>query len=128
MVDMDKLVSLGKRRGFIFQSSEIYEGIGGCWDYGPLGIELKNNIKRLWWKDNIHSRNDMVGLDASILMNSKVWEASGHVSGFSDPLVECKNCHHRFKVGDVKKNCRDCGGLLTEARQFNLMFKTNFGP
>ncbi|MBI4232219.1 glycine--tRNA ligase, partial [Candidatus Peregrinibacteria bacterium] len=78
--------------------------------------------------DNIHSRNDMVGLDASILMNPKVWEASGHVSGFSDPLVECKNCHHRFKVGDVKKNCRDCGGGLTEAKQFNLMFKTNFGP
>ncbi|MBI4040340.1 MAG: glycine--tRNA ligase [Deltaproteobacteria bacterium] len=128
MLDMEKLVSLCKRRGFIFQSSEIYGGINSCWDYGPLGVELKNNIKRQWWSAMAH-REGISGLDASILMHPKVWEASGHVAGFSDPLVDCKKCKHRFRADQLsKKHCPDCGGELTELRQFNLMFKTFMGP
>ena len=96
MVDMDKIVSLCKRRGFIFQSSEIYGGLGSAWDYGPLGVELKNNVKRLWWRDNVHLRDDMVGLDAAITMHRKVWEASGHVAGFSDPFTGCFDCGRHF--------------------------------
>ena len=88
MVDMDKIVSLSKRRGFIFQSSEIYGGTGSCWDYGPLGVELKNNVKRVWWRDNVQNRGDMVGLDASILMHTRVWKASGHLDHFTDPMVD----------------------------------------
>ena len=127
---MDKIVSLAKRRGFIFQSSEIYGGQGGAWDYGPLGVELKNNIKRAWWRTNILERDDMVGLDAAILMNPRAWEASGHVGHFTDPMVDCRNCKHRFRADHVEDTCPDCGtkGSFTEARMFNLMFKTFVGP
>jgi len=126
---MDKLVSLCKRRGFIFQSSEIYGGIGSCWDYGPLGVELKNNIKRSWWEVMTHRRNDIEGIDAAILMSPEVWIASGHVDGFTDPLVDCKKCKHRFGADLLETDkCPDCGGELTEPRQFNLMFKTFMGP
>src|ERR1700732_633095 len=99
--DMDKLVSLCKRRGFIFPSSEIYGGINGFWDYGPLGVELKRNIKDAWWVDNVRSRDDMVGLDCSIIMNPRVWEASGHVGGFSDPMGDCRECKARFRADQV---------------------------
>ena len=127
---MDKLVSLCKRRGFIFQSSEIYGGINSCYDYGPLGIELKKNIKELWWRSMIYERDDMEGVDASILMHPKVWEASGHIAGFTDPLVDCKKCKNRFKEDQLKdkEKCPVCGGELTESRNFNLMFKTFMGP
>ncbi|HEX9074225.1 MAG TPA: glycine--tRNA ligase [Anaerolineae bacterium] len=128
---MDTIVSLCKRRGFVFQSSEIYGGIGGFWDYGPLGAELKNNIKRAWWKAMVQDRGDIVGIDAAVIMNPDVWVASGHVETFSDPLVECKNCHHRFRADKIKSDaCPDCGvrGQLTEPRQFNLLFKTHVGP
>jgi glycyl-tRNA synthetase len=128
-VDMETVVSLCKRRGFIFQSSEIYGGIGSTWDYGPLGVELKNNVKRAWWQDNVYARDDMEGLDAAILMHPKVWEASGHVSSFTDPLVDCKGCKRRFRADHIEgTHCPECGGELTEARQFNLMFKTFMGP
>ncbi len=126
---MEKIVSLAKRRGFIFQSSEIYGGLNSCWDYGPLGVELKNNVKRAWWRKVIQERDDMVGLDASILMHPRVWEASGHVAGFTDPLVDCKACKQRFRADHLEGDkCPACGGELTEARQFNLMFKTFMGP
>jgi len=131
MVDMEKIVSLCKRRGFIFQSSEIYGGTGSCWDYGPLGVELKNNVKKIWWRDNVHRRSDIVGVDASILMHPKVWEASGHMSGFSDLLTECSHCHRRFSVpknGISKCPTPNCDGVLSPPRQFNLMFKTFMGP
>jgi glycyl-tRNA synthetase len=126
---MEKIVSLCKRRGFIFQGSEIYGGLAGTFDYGPLGVELKNNIKALWWKRFIHDRNDMYGVDAAILMNPKVWVASGHVSGFSDPLVACTKCKHRFRADqlDDAKKCPDCGGALGDVKQFNMMFKTAIG-
>ena len=130
---MDKLVSLSKRRGYIFQSSEIYGGTGSVWDYGPLGVELKRNIKDRWWSSIVHRRDDIEGLDAAILMNPKVWEASGHVDGFSDPLVECANCHRRFKA-DLPEveggQCPTCGTreAFGEPRMFNLMFKTFMGP
>ena len=160
MVDMDKVVSLSKRRGLIFQSSEIYGGTGSCWDYGPLGVELKNNVKAAWWRDNVQSRTDMVGLDSSILMHPRVWQASGHLDHFTDPMVDCRACKKRFRADKIdemewvhyceatKGNkfivppgeaCKHCGarrtlcpacgrGELTEARQFNLMFKTFMGP
>jgi glycyl-tRNA synthetase len=126
---MDTLVSLCKRRGFIFQSSEIYGGLASCWDYGPLGVELKKNIKDHWWKIMTRDRADVEGIDAAILMDPRVWEASGHVAHFTDPLVDCKQCHHRFKADELESDvCPDCGGELTEARLFNLMFKTFMGP
>src|SRR5690625_1884131 len=130
---MDKLVSLCKRRGFIFQSSEIYGGTGSVWDYGPLGVELKRNIKDFWWRSMVHERDDIEGLDASILMHPRVWEASGHVEGFTDPLVECKNCHRRFRADNLEiqeGQCPVCGtrDAFGEPRQFNLMFKTFMGP
>lgn len=129
MVDMETLVSLCKRRGFIFPGSEIYGGLANSWDYGPLGVELKNNIKRLWWKQFVHERNDMVGIDAALIMNPKVWEASGHVENFSDPLVDCKTCKNRFRFDQVPPDhAGSCGGELTEAKMFNLMFKTHLGP
>ncbi len=128
-VTMETIVSLCKRRGFVFQSSEIYGGLASCWDYGPLGVELKRNIKDFWWRKVVQERDDMVGIDASIMMHPRVWEASGHVAGFSDPLVECKNCGHRFRSTDINSTtCPDCGGPLTEPRMFNLMFKTFMGP
>jgi glycyl-tRNA synthetase len=129
LVDMEKLVSLCRRRGFIFPSSEIYGGLSSCWDYGPLGVELKKNIKDAWWRAVVQQRDDMVGLDSSILMHPKVWEASGHLEGFSDPLVECKECHKRWRSDELKTDkCPDCGGELTEPKLFNLMFKTSVGP
>ncbi len=128
-VNMDKIVSLCRRRGFIFPSSEIYGGLSSCWDYGPLGVELKRNIKEAWWRAVVQERDDMVGLDASILMHPQTWEASGHLEGFADLLVECKSCHLRWRVDDLKGNkCPSCQGDLTEPRQFNLMFKTFMGP
>ncbi|MFA5118324.1 MAG: glycine--tRNA ligase [Candidatus Omnitrophota bacterium] len=127
---MDKIVSLCKRRGFIFPSSDIYGGLANTWDYGPFGIELKNNVKRFWWKTNVHERYDIYGLDAAILMHPKVWEASGHTKNFFDLKSDCKSCKKRFKVEDLKnkEKCPECGGELTESRQFNLMFKTHQGP
>ena len=126
---MEKIVSLCKRRGFIFQSSEIYGGTGGVYDFGPLGVELKNNVKQYWWKKFVTDREDMVGLDAGIIMNAKVWEASGHTSSFADPLVECKKCHKRFRSDQLKdKKCPDCGGELTEEKKFNILVKTFLGP
>ncbi|MFA5309689.1 MAG: glycine--tRNA ligase [Dehalococcoidales bacterium] len=126
---LDKLVSLCQRRGFIFPSSDIYGGLSGCWDYGPIGVELKRNVKAAWWRAIVQERDDIVGLDSSILMNPRVWEASGHVNNFSDPLVECRDCHRRWKADDLKEHkCPTCGGTLTEERMFNTMFKTFAGP
>ena len=128
-IEMDKIVSLCKRRGIIFQNSEIYGGIGNTWDYGPLGVELKRNVKDAWWKSAVYERDDMEGLDAAILMNPAAWEASGHLESFTDPLVDCKKCKHRFRLDDLDgEGCPDCGGELTESRSFNLMFKTFVGP
>ena len=128
-VAMDKIVSLCKRRGIIFQNSEIYGGIGNTWDYGPLGVELKRNVKEAWWQAVVYERDDMEGLDAAILMNPITWQASGHLESFTDPLVDCKKCKHRFRLDDLGgAACPDCGGELTEARSFNLMFKTFVGP
>ncbi len=126
---MEKLVSLAKRRGFFFQSSEIYGGIQGVMDFGPLGVALRNNIKRAWWRSMVELRDDVVGIDAGIIMNPRVWEASGHVQNFTDPLVECKKCHQRFRADQVSgPRHEEDGGEFTEARQFNLMFKTFVGP
>ncbi len=128
---MEKVVSLCKRRGFVFPGSEIYGGLANSWDYGPLGVELKNNIKQLWWKRFVQSRDDMVGIDAALIMNPKVWEASGHLSNFTDPLIECKKCHSRFRADQIDGLvCPNCGekDSFTEAKQFNLMFKTFLGP
>jgi glycyl-tRNA synthetase len=126
---MEKIVSLSKRRGFIYQGSEIYGGLAGTYDFGPLGVTLKNNIKSLWWKRFVEDREDIYGIDAALLMNQNVWKASGHVSGFSDPLVECKKCRHRFRADHLesKKVCPDCGGELGPEKQFNMMFKTHVG-
>ncbi|MFH1003181.1 MAG: glycine--tRNA ligase [Chloroflexota bacterium] len=126
---MEKIVSLARRRGFIFPSSEIYGGLSSCWDYGPLGVELKRNVKEAWWQAMVRERDDMVGLDTSILMHPRVWEASGHIEGFHDPLVECQGCHRRFRQDDLEGDrCPACGGELGQPRQFNLMFKTFMGP
>ncbi|MGZ3743593.1 MAG: glycine--tRNA ligase [Pseudobdellovibrionaceae bacterium] len=131
--DLGTLVSLSKRRGFVFPSSEIYGGLASCWDYGPLGSLLKMNVKRAWW-NAMTRRSDIVGLDAAILMHPMVWKASGHVDGFSDPLVDCKDCKTRFRADNTdsylnEKKCPNCGSKnLSEERSFNLMFKTNIGP
>jgi len=135
---MDKLVSLAKRRGFVFQSSEIYGGLGSVWDYGPLGVELKKNLKERWWRSMVHERGDIEGLDAAILMHPRVWEASGHVEGFTDPLVDCRTCKARFRADQLdqfqcpQKPSKHPGEAdkcdLTEPRMFNLMFKTFMGP
>jgi len=128
-VDLDKIISLCKRRGFLFQSSEIYGGIASTWDYGPLGVELKRNVKDAWWKTMVWGRDDMVGLDSAVIMNPDVWRASGHVDAFSDPLVECKSCHQRWREDQLEEHkCPDCGGELTDTRLFNTMFKTFMGP
>ena len=128
--DMDKILSLSRRRGIIYQSSEIYGGLNATWDYGPLGVELKRNVKDAWWRSVVQERDDIVGLDSAILMHPQVWVTSGHVESFSDPLVECKSCHMRFRVDDLSDmaKCPECGGELTDPRQFNLMFKTFMGP
>ncbi len=135
---MDKLVSLAKRRGFVFQSSEIYGGLGSVWDYGPLGVELKKNLKERWWRSMVHERGDIEGLDAAILMHARVWEASGHVEGFTDPLVDCRTCKARFRADQLdqfqcpQKPSKHPGEAnqcdLTAPRMFNLMFKTFMGP
>jgi glycyl-tRNA synthetase len=125
---MDKIVSLAKRRGFIYQGSEIYGGLAGTWDWGPLGVALKRNITNLWWKMFVEEREDMYGIDAAILMNPKVWESSGHVAGFSDPLVECSKCKRRFRADHIEGDvCPECGAKVGPARQFNMMFKTQIG-
>ena len=125
---MEKIVSLCKRRGFIFQSSEIYGGLGSVWDYGPLGVELKRNVKNAWWESNVHDRDDMVGLDAGILMHPETWRASGHAENFTDILVDCKNCKKRFRKDHIKDKCPECGkNDFTEGRAFNLMVKTHLG-
>ena len=117
MLEMDKIVSLAKRRGFIYPASEIYGGFAGFWDYGPLGVELKNNIKKEWWHTMVNLREDIVGLDGAVIMNPEVWEKSGHVSSFTDPLVECKKCHHRFRPDKIKSDrCPDCNGEFTDPK------------
>lgn len=129
---MDKLVALCKNRGFIFPGSELYGGMANSWDYGPLGVELKNNIKALWWKTFVQERLDMVGIDAALIMNPRVWEASGHLATFTDPLVECRQCHERYRADqiDLSRPCGKCGNkdTFTEPAAFNLMFKTFVGP
>ena len=132
---MDALTSPAKRRGIVFPSSESYGGVRSSWDFGPLGVELKNNVKRAWWRAMVQLRDDVVGLDATIIMSPRVWEASGHVAGFSDPLVECLSCHQRFRqdqlpgMARLGPTCPNCGrNTFTEPRQFNLMFKTHMGP
>ncbi len=131
---MDAVTNLAKRRGFVFPGSDIYGGLANSWDYGPLGVELKKNIKDEWWNRFVRQRTDMTGIDPAIIMNPKVWEASGHVKQFADPLVECAKCHERFRadsfdtVQDRQLKCPSCGGKLGEARQFNLLFKTSIGP
>jgi glycyl-tRNA synthetase len=130
-VDMETLVSLCKRRGFVFQSSEIYGGLQGAWDYGPLGVEMVNNIKRAWWRANVQERDDIVGIDAAILMHPTTWKASGHVDTFSDPMVDCRNCKGRFRADELTSDvCPTCGerGQFTEPRMFNLMLRTFVGP
>lgn len=126
---MEKLVSLAKRRGFIYQGSDIYGGLAGTYDYGPLGVTLKNNIKNLWWNMFVDTRDDMYGMDAAILMNGRVWETTGHVAGFSDPLAECTKCKKRFRTDQLedRTKCPDCGAPLGEERQFNMMLKTQVG-
>ena len=127
---MEKIVSLSKRRGFINQSSEIYGGFSSCYDYGFLGTELKSNIKKEWWKNMVQLQDNIVGIDSSILMSPKVWQASGHLAaGFADSLVECKKCHHRFRLDEIQNSrCPECGGELTKEKKFNLMMKTFVGP
>jgi glycyl-tRNA synthetase len=130
-VKLEDIVSLCKRRGFIYQGSEVYGGLSGTWDYGPLGVQLKKNIQNLWWKMFVDDRDDMLGIDAAILMNQKVWQASGHTETFTDPLVECSNCKSRFRADKIDTSkCPNCGHEHTfgEPRQFNMMFKTNVGP
>lgn len=125
---MQKIISLCKRRGFIYQDSEIYGGLSSVWDYGPLGVELKNNVKKIWWRSMVYERDDMEGLDSAILMHPDTWKASGHVTSFKDLLVDCKECKKRFKQEQIKENkCPECGGQVSEAKSFNLMFKTYIG-
>ncbi|MCR4278719.1 MAG: glycine--tRNA ligase [bacterium] len=133
---MQNLVSLAKRRGFIFPGSEIYGGYANTWDYGPYGVQLRKNIRDAWWQRFVTGRLDVVGVETPVIMSPKVWEASGHVGGFSDPMVDCKKCKNRFRAdhlleengGAMPTACPECRGELTEVRQFNLMFKTNVGP
>ncbi len=127
---MEKIVSLCKRRGFIFLSSDVYGGLANTFDYGPWGVELKNNVKKAWWKTVVYERDDIYGMDASILMHPKVWEASGHLESFFDLMSDCKSCKKRFKVADLKDRniCPECSGSLIEPKPFNLMFKTQYGP
>lgn len=125
---MENVISLAKRRGFVYQSSEIYGGMSGMWDYGPLGVSLKNNIKSAWWKMFVEDREDMFGLDASIIMNPKVWEATKHVANFADPMVACEKCKKRFRADQIEgEKCLECGGKLGETKQFNMMFTTHVG-
>ena len=135
---MEQIVNLAKRRGFVFPASEIYGGLNSCWDYGPLGVELKRNVKDAWWRAMVQTRRDVVGLDSAILQHPDVWRASGHVDGFSDPMVDCRKCKSRFRADDLEAaRCPerhdapindDCRSHFTEARAFNLMFRTHLGP
>ncbi|HJU29157.1 MAG TPA: glycine--tRNA ligase [Candidatus Binataceae bacterium] len=126
---MEKIVNLCKRRGLVFPTSDIYGGLGSTFDYGPLGVELKRNVKEAWWREMVQGRGDVIGLDSAILQHPRTWEASGHLQNFTDPLVDCKQCKQRFRADHVEGDrCPECGGELTEARQFNLMFKTFMGP
>ena len=128
-VTMEKIVSLCKRRGIIFQNSEIYGGLGSVWDYGPLGVELKRNVKDAWWRSMIQQRGDVVGLDSAILMHPRVWEASGHLDNFADPLVECRDCNQRWRDDALAEGrCPNCNGEVSDPRMFNLMFKSFMGP
>ncbi len=128
-VTMEKLVNLCKRRGFVFPSSDIYGGLGSTWDYGPLGTELKRNVKEAWWREMVTRRPEVLGLDSAILQHPRTWEASGHLQNFADPMVDCKSCKQRFRADQIEGHrCPECGGELTEARNFNLMFKTFIGP
>jgi glycyl-tRNA synthetase len=128
MLNMEKITSLAKRRGFIYPASEIYGGYAGFWDYGPLGVELKNNIKKEWWHSMVYERENVVGFDGSVIMNPEVWQQSGHVASLTDPLVECKKCHHRFRADKLEKNrCPDCDGELTEPKNFNLLTEVYLG-
>jgi glycyl-tRNA synthetase len=126
---MEKIVSLCKRRGFIFPGSEIYGGLGGTYDWGHFGVALKNNIKQYWWKKFVDNRRDMYGVDAAILMRQEVWQASGHVAGFADPMIECSKCKEKFRTDQIedKTKCPKCGGKLGETKQFNMMFQTRVG-
>src|SRR3989338_1022904 len=126
---MQKIVSLAKRRGFVFQTSEIYGGVEALWDYGPLGVLMKDRIKKEWIRSFVQERDDVVLVDGTVLMHPKTWEASGHLKSFSDPLIECKKCHSRYRSDQMKeKKCPKCNGVnFTESRQFNLMFKTFLG-
>lgn len=127
-VALKDIANLCKRRGFIFQNSEIYGGAGSVWDYGPLGVEVKKNVKDQWWKSMVYDRSDVEGLDAAILMNPEVWKASGHVGSFADMMVDCKDCKKRYRIDHLKEHkCPECGGELTEPKSFNLMFKTQMG-
>ena len=128
---LENIVSLAKRRSFIFQGSEVYGGISGFYDYGPLGVALKRNVVNLWWKTFVEDAENMFGIDAAIIMNPKVWQASGHVDTFTDPMVECSKCHNRFRADKIdKKTCPNCGAKdsFGEERQFNMMFRTQVGP
>jgi len=128
-VTMEKLVNLCKRRGIVFPTSDIYGGLGSTFDYGPLGVELKRNVKEAWWREMVQYRSDVLGLDSAIFQHPRTWEASGHLQNFTDPMVDCKACKNRFRADKIQGDkCPDCGGELTEARQFNLMFKTFMGP
>jgi glycyl-tRNA synthetase len=128
-VTMEKIVNLCKRRGIVFPTSDIYGGLGSTFDYGPLGVELKRNVKEAWWREMVQYRSDVLGLDSAIFQHPRTWEASGHLQNFTDPLVECKSCKLRFRADHVEGDkCPECGGVLGEARQFNLMFKTFMGP
>ncbi|MGC2130113.1 MAG: glycine--tRNA ligase, partial [Candidatus Aquilonibacter sp.] len=131
-VTMEEITALAKRRGFIFQSSEIYGGLNGFWDYGPMGAVLKRNVKEAWWRENVLLRDDVVAFDSSIIMHPLVWKASGHIDVFHDKLVDCKVCKHRFRLDHLKDvhQCPDCGSKdsFTEPRNFNLMMKTQVGP
>ena len=128
-LNLSEFVSLCKRRGFIYQSGEIYGGVGSTWDYGPMGTELKRNIKNLWWDTFVLKRNDIVGIDTSILTHQDIWKASGHIENFNDPLVECKGCNKRWDQEKIQsETCPECSGELTDPRNFNLMFKTFLGP
>ena len=128
-VDLDEIISLCKRRGFLFQSSEIYGGLASTWDYGPLGVEMKRNVRDAWWKAMVWERDDVVGLDSAVMMHPEVWRASGHLDAFRDPLVECRECHQRWREDQLEeRKCPACGGALTETRMFNTMFRTFMGP
>jgi glycyl-tRNA synthetase len=128
-VTMEKIVNLCKRRGIVFPTSDIYGGLGSTFDYGPLGVELKRNVKEAWWREVVQTRTDIIGLDSAILQHPRTWEASGHLQNFTDPLVDCKSCKQRFRADHIQGDrCPACGGELTAARQFNLMFKTFMGP